>query len=53
MVFDTRVPTPVFGAAYQRIADATGSATMIRQRRDEWIEAGIFQHLGTAVPGGP
>lgn len=33
----------VLGAAYDKISDSTGSATMIR--RDEWITAGIFENL--------
>ena len=33
------------GASYERIADATCSATTIRDRRDEWIMAGIFTNL--------
>jgi hypothetical protein len=35
----------VFGCAYERIADATCSATTLRRRRDEWIEAGVMATL--------
>ena len=45
VVFDKLVQSLVFGAAYERVADATCSATTIRTRRDEWIEAGIFIEL--------
>jgi transposase len=45
VVFDKIVESLVFGAAYERVADATCSATTIRNRRDEWIEAGIFTRL--------
>jgi len=40
LVFDKLVQVLVFGGAYWRIADATCSATTLRRRRDEWIEAG-------------
>ena len=45
MVFDKLVQTVVLGAAYERIADSSCSATTIRDRRDEWIEAGVFKRL--------
>jgi transposase len=45
VVFDKLVQTLVLGASYERIGDATCSATTIRDRRDEWIEAGIFANL--------
>jgi transposase len=45
VVFDKLVQTLVLGASYERIGDATCSATTIRDRRDEWIEAGIFDEL--------
>jgi transposase len=35
----------VLGAAYEKIADTTCSATTIRDRRDEWIVAGVFAQL--------
>ena len=45
IVFDKLVQVAVLGAAYERIADSICSATTIRRRRDEWIEAGIFETL--------
>jgi len=35
----------VFGCAYWRIADESCSATTLRRRRDEWIEAGVMDAL--------
>ena len=35
----------VFGCAYLRIADESCSATTLRCRRDEWIEAGAMEAL--------
>ena len=35
----------MLGASYARIADTTCSATTLRARRDEWIDAGIFTQL--------
>lgn len=45
VVFDRLVQVLVLGAAYDRIGDAACSATTIRRRRDEWIEAGVFDAL--------
>src|SRR5688500_11181569 len=45
VVFDKPVQALVFGCAYQRIADATCSATTLRRRRDEWIAAGVMAIL--------
>lgn len=45
VVFDKLVQTLVLGAAYDKVADSTCSATSIRNRRDEWIEAGVFEQL--------
>lgn len=48
VVFDKRVQILVFGCAYDRIADASCSATTLRRRRDEWIAIGVrdtLQHL--------
>lgn len=45
VVFDKLVQVLVFGVAYARIADTTCSATTIRDRRDEWIVAGVFEAL--------
>jgi transposase len=44
-VFDKLVQVLVLGAAYDRIADSTCSATTLRTRRDEWIETGVFTLL--------
>lgn len=45
IVFDKLIQVLVLGAAYEKIADTTCSATTIRRRRDEWIAAGIFAEL--------
>lgn len=45
IVFDKLVQVLVLGAAYAKIADSTCSATTIRRRRDEWIDAGVFTEL--------
>lgn len=45
VVFDKLVQVLVLGAAYEKIADSTCSATTIRRRRDEWIDAGVFTVL--------
>lgn len=45
VVFDKLIQVLVLGAAYEKIADASCSATTIRRRRDEWISAGIFATL--------
>lgn len=44
-VFEKLVQVLVFGCAYERIADATCSATTLRDRRDEWIESGVMEKL--------
>ncbi len=45
VVFEKLIQVLVFGAAYVKIADSTCSATTIRNRRDEWITAGVFERL--------
>ncbi len=45
VVFDKLVQVLVLGVGYARVGDATCSATTIRNRRDEWIEAGVFEAL--------
>src|SRR5512144_1968472 len=45
VVFDKPVQVLVLGAAYAKVADASCSATTIRDRRDEWIALGIFATL--------
>jgi hypothetical protein len=49
VVFDRLVEGLVFGAGYERIADAASSATTLRRRRDEWITLGIFDRLRLAA----
>jgi transposase len=44
-VFEKLVEVLVFGCAYERIADEECSATTLRRRRDEWIEAGVMAEL--------
>jgi transposase len=48
-VFDTMLQVLRFGCSYEAIADTTCSATTIRNRRDEWIELGVFAQLKTIV----
>ena len=45
MVFEKLVQVLVFGCAYERIADESCSATTLRRRRDEWIEARAMEVL--------
>jgi transposase len=45
VVFEKLVQILVFGCAYWRIADGSCSATTLRRRRDEWIEAGLMDTL--------
>jgi IS5 family transposase len=45
VVFEKLVEVLVFGCAYERIADESCSATTLRRRRDEWIEAGVMATL--------
>jgi transposase len=45
MVFEKLVQILVFGCAYERIAGGCCSATTLRRRRDEWIEAGVMTAL--------
>jgi transposase len=45
VVFEKLVQILVFGCAYERIADRSCSATTLRRRRDEWIEAGVMRRL--------
>ncbi|WP_100498794.1 IS5 family transposase [Geodermatophilus chilensis] len=49
VVLDKLVEALVFGAGYERIADAACSATTLRRRRDEWIRLGIFDALRLAA----
>ena len=45
IVFDKLLQVLRFGCSYESIADSCCSATTIRGRRDEWIEARIFARL--------
>jgi transposase len=45
VVFEKLVQVLVFGCAYWRIADDKCSATTLRRRRDEWIEARVMDEL--------
>jgi transposase len=45
VVFEKLVAVLVFGCAYWRIADERCSATTMRRRRDEWVEAGVMDSL--------
>jgi transposase len=45
VVFEKLVQVLVFGCAYWRISDQRCSATTLRRRRDEWIEAGAMDAL--------
>ena len=45
IVFEKLIQVLRFGCPYAAIADSTCGATTIRERRDEWIRAGIFAKL--------
>jgi transposase len=49
VVFEKLVHVLVFGCAYWRIADEECSATTLRRRREEWIEAGVMDALEEIV----
>ena len=49
VIFDELIQVLVFGCGYRKIADATCSASTIRDRRDQWITAGIFATLEVLV----
>jgi hypothetical protein len=49
VVFEKLVQVLVFGCAYWRIADGECSASTLRRRRDEWIEAGAMDVLEEIV----
>ncbi len=42
IVFGKLVEALVFGAGYERLANASCSATTMRRRRDEWIRLGVW-----------
>jgi transposase len=45
IIFEKLIQVLRFGCSYASIADCTCGATTIRERRDEWIKAGIFGKL--------
>ena len=45
VIFEKLVQVLRFGCSYASIADCTCSATTIRERRSEWIKAGVFVQL--------
>jgi transposase len=45
VVFEKLVAVLLFGCAYWRIADERCSATTMRRRRDEWVQAGLMDAL--------
>ena len=47
IIFEKLIQVLRFGCSYESIADCTCGATTIRERRDEWIKAGIFAELKT------
>jgi transposase len=47
IIFEKLIQVLRFGCSYASIADCTCGATTIRDRRDEWIKAGIFASLKT------
>jgi transposase len=49
VVFEKLVQVLVFGCAYWRISDEQCSASTLRRRRDEWIEAGAMDVLEQIV----
>lgn len=49
VVFEKLVQVLIFGCAYERIADESCSATTLRRRRDEWINAGVMEKLHKIV----
>jgi transposase len=46
-IFNKIIEFLVFGCGYRKAADQTCSATAIRDRRDEWIELGLFEAIET------
>jgi transposase len=45
IIFEKLIQVLRFGCSYVSIADCTCGATTIRERRNEWIKAGIFADL--------
>lgn len=52
IIFGKLIQVLRFGCSYESIADCDRGATTIRERRDEWIKAGIFAKLKRS-PGTP
>jgi transposase len=52
VVFDKLVQVLVFGCSYDRIADSSCSASTLRRRRDEWIDAGVMPRLEAVARDG-
>ena len=49
VVFDKLIQMLRFGCSYREAADHTCSATTLRNRRDEWLAAGVFQRVEQIV----
>jgi transposase len=49
VIFDKLIRVLVFGCGYRRIDGPSCSATTLRRRRDEWIAAGLAEHLHLLV----
>jgi transposase len=47
IIFEKLIQVLRFGCSYVSIADCTCGATTIRERRNEWIKAGVFAGLKT------
>ena len=47
IIFEKLIQVLRFGCSYVSIADCTCGATTIRERRNEWIKAGVFADLKT------
>jgi len=45
IIFEKLIQVLRFGCSYEPVADCACGATTIRERRDEWIKAGIFCKL--------
>lgn len=45
LIFEKLIQVLRFGCSYAGIADCSCGATTIRERRDEWIELGIFARI--------
>jgi transposase len=52
VVFEKLVQVVVFGVGYRLIAEPGCSATTLRRRRDEWIDAGVMSQLEHIVRQG-